>query len=381
MSGNFILAIFATAAAVSAIGILIPVLPIYFLDITGSPAAMGFLIGITFFVAVLFRPISHYFLIKTGLKRAMVCGTFLFSAVIFCYFLFRAFVPIMLFRIIFGIAIVFFFVSVWSLIASIVPSERRSIALSIYTVSFLLPNFYAPWIGSRLTGYMPYFISGCLTVVSLIICLFIDDSKASFEDKHGFWKTLRHKDLCLPGLIMFSVIFADASVTVFLPIVALKRNIGSYTLFFTLFSVSTIITRLYFGRISTGANRSIFIIVGIFVAFLSFIAVGVAKTLFLVLLAGILYGIGFGLMDPNLYTIILEKRKDFSITQIMAGYGWFWDFGYAIGPLIMGLIYKRTGESGLYTAAAGAVFVGLIISFIYFRRGEHVEIQKQCTVR
>lgn len=381
MSRNFILAIFATTAAVSAIDVLIPVLPVCFLDITGSPSAMGFLIGITSFTAVLFRPASHYFIGKIGLKRSMACGAFVFSAVIICYYLFAEFMPIMLLRIVFGIAIVFFFVSVWSLIASMVPSEKRSAALNIYTISFLFPNFYGPWIGSRLAGYMPYLISGCLAVVSFCLCLFIDDTGAVIEDdKHGFWKTLRHKDLFLPGLIMFSVILADASVTVFLPVVALKRNIGDYTLFFTVFSVSTILTRLYFGRIGVGRNRHIFIIAGMVVVFLSFVAVGAARTLLLVVFSGITYGIGFGLIDPNLYTIIIEKRKDFSITQIMAGYGGFWDFGYAAGPLMMGLIYKMTGETGLYASAALSVFIGLIVSFVYFRRGNHVELQKQLVV-
>jgi MFS family permease len=182
----------------------------------------------------------------------------------------------------------------------------------------------------------------------------------------------------MPGLIMFSVIIADASVTVFLPVVAMRRNIGGYTLFFTLFSVSTILTRLYFGRICTGKNRHALLISGMVIALMSFILIGCTRTLFFVAMSGILYGIGFGLVDPNLYTIIIEKRKDFSITQVIAGYGGFWDFGYAVGPIGMGIIYKTFGEPGLYTAAACSVFIGLIAALIYFRRGEHVELQKQC---
>jgi len=380
MGKNFILTILATTAAVSAIDMLIPVLPVYFLGISGNPAVMGLLIGITSFSAVLFRPAAHYFLSRTGMKRAVAGGALVFACVILCYPFYGSFVPIILLRISFGIAIVFFFVAAWSLIASMVPAEKRSVALSVYTVSFLSPNFYAPWIGSHLPGSTPYVISACLAAVSFLVCLFIREPETLCEDRHGFWKTLRHKDLFLPGLIMFSVIVADASVTVFLPVVAMRRNIAGYTLFFTFFSVSTIATRLYFGRICTAGNRHILLITGMVLTLLSFIAVGAAYALEAVAAAGALYGAGFGLIDPNLYTVIIEKRKDFSITQIMAGYGGFWDFGYAAGPLIMGVMLKNFGEHGLYAAAAASVFAGLAVSFIYMGRGENVELQKRCVV-
>ena len=62
------------------------------------------------------------------------------------------------------------------------------------------------------------------------------------------------------------------------------------------------------------------------------------------------------------------------MTQVMAGYGGFFDFGYAAGPLIMGLIYKNYGEFGLYFSASIFVFIGFLISIIYFRgcRGDRI---------
>jgi len=252
----------------------------------------------------------------------------------------------------------------------IIPSEKRGFALSVYTVAFLFPYFYAPFIGTKLSGFAPFLISGILFLLAVISCFFIDDRGLHSKDEHGFFKTLLRRDLFVPGIIIFSVILADASVTVFLPLVALKRFIGDYGLFFTVFSVSTVFFRLYLGRYYTAHNRSRFVIWGMVIMFLSFIAVGFAFSLPLLLVSGFLYGTGFALADPNLFVLIIERRKDFSMTQVMAGYGGFFDFGYAVGPLIMGLIYKNFGEFGLYFSASFFVFIGFLISIIYFRRKE-----------
>ncbi|MFA5779536.1 MAG: MFS transporter [Elusimicrobiota bacterium] len=369
MNKNFIFAILATTLSISGIDILIPILPVNFLRITNSPFLMGVLMGTTSLAAVLLRPISSSFIGKIGLKKSMIFGDLILSVTAFSYFFTGSFKTLAVLRIFFGVGIILFFVSVWSLIGVIIPSEKRGFALSIYTVAFLFPCFYAPFIGTKLNveSFTPFLISGILFLIAVISCFFIDDRGLRSFDGHGFFATLFRRDLFIPGIIIFSVILADASVTVFLPLIALKRFIGNYGLFFTIFSVSTVFFRLYLGRYYTDNNRSRFVIWGMILMFLSFIAVGFAKSLPLLLVSGFLYGTGFALTDPNLFVLIIERRKDFSMTQVMAGYGGFFDFGYAAGPLIMGLIYKNFGESGLYFSASIFVFIGFLISIIYFK--------------
>ncbi len=374
MNKNFIFAILATTFSISGIDILIPILPVNFLRITSSPAMMGILMGTTSLAAVLLRPISSSFIGRIGLKKSMILGALILSVVAFSYFFTDSFRTLVVLRIFFGVGIILFFVSVWSLIGVIIPSEKRGFALSIYTVAFLFPYFYAPFIGTKLSGFTPFLVSGIFFLTAVISCFFIDDRGLHSKDGHGFFKTLFRRDLFVPGLIIFSVILADASVTVFLPLIARDRIIGNYGLFFTIFSVSTVFFRLYLGRYYTHNNRSRFVIWGMILMFLSFIAVGFSKSLPLLLVSGFLYGMGFALTDPNLFVLIIERRKDFSMTQVMAGYGGFFDFGYAAGPLIMGLIYKNFGEFGLYFSASLFIFIGFLISIIYFRgcRGDRI---------
>ncbi|PIU83721.1 MAG: hypothetical protein COS68_02525 [Elusimicrobia bacterium CG06_land_8_20_14_3_00_38_11] len=366
MNKNFIFAILATTFSISGIDILIPILPVNFLKVTNSPALMGVLMGTTSMAAVLLRPISSSFIGKIGLKKSMIFGDLILSIVVFSYFFTESFRTLLVLRIFFGVGIILFFVSVWSFMGVVIPSEKRGFALSVYTVAFLFPCFYAPFIGTKLSGFAPFLISGILFLLAVLFCFFIDDAGLHSKDEHGFFATLFRRDLFVPGIIIFSVVLADASVTVFLPLVALKRFIGDYGLFFTVFSVSTIFFRLYLGRYYTAHNRSRFVVWGMLIMFLSFITVGFAKSLPLLLVSGFLYGTGFALTDPNLFVLIIERRKDFSITQVMAGYGGFFDFGYATGPLIMGLIYKNFGEFGLYFSASIFVFIGFLISIIYF---------------
>lgn len=370
MNKNFIFAILATTFSVSGIDILIPILPVNFLRLTNSPSLMGILMGTTSMAAVLLRPVSSSFIGKIGLKRAMILGALILSITAFSYFITGSFRILVVLRIFFGAGIILFFVSVWSLIGVIIPSDKRGFALSIFTVAFLFPYFYAPFIGTKLdvNSFTPFLVSGILFLVAAISCFFIDDRGIQSFDGHGFFATLFRRDLFVPGIIIFPVILADASVTVFLPLIALKRFIGDYGLFFTIFAVSTVFFRLYLGRYYTAHNRSRFVIWGMILMFFSFIAVGFAKSLPLLLVSGFLYGAGFALTDPNLFVIIIERRKDFSMTQVMAGYGGFFDFGYAAGPLIMGLIYKKFGEFGLYFSASIFVFIGFLISIIYFKK-------------
>ena|SRR3989339_659574 len=375
MNRNFILAIFANTFSISGINVLIPVLPVYFLKITNNPAAMGCLIGVTSLTAFLLRPVSFTLLNRISIKNALITSSLILAIIIFLYFFNKRFIPLLLLRIVFGLAFVLFSISSWSLIGTTIPSEKKGFAISIYTISFQLPSFYAQLIGTKLSGFMPYLVAGSFLLASAVLCIFMNDIRHSDEeDKHGFFKTFFSRDLLIPGIVFFLIMLADASITVFLPIVAQIRTISDYGLYFTIFSVSTIIFRLIFGKYYSFSNYGKFVLLGLVIMLFSFILTGLSKTLVLLLISGFLYGVGLAFVGPNMYAMVLERLKHFHINQVIAGYGGFVDLGAALGPLLMGIIYQYFKDYGLYIFSAILIFIGLIVKKVYLKRSEYVRV-------
>ncbi|MBC7343517.1 MAG: MFS transporter [Clostridia bacterium] len=129
--------------------------------------------------------------------------------------------------------------------------------------------------------------------------------------------------------------------------------------------MSLMIIRPLAGRVADTRGHGPVVIPGIVVVAIAMVALALADSLGLFLLAGCLNGLGMGLAQPSLQAITVEgvapqRRGAANATFFIA-----FDLGIGIGAMLWGVVAAQWGYPAVYAASAGAALAGLAIYMRY----------------
>ncbi|MGM0568739.1 MAG: MFS transporter [Elusimicrobiota bacterium] len=370
---NFLLLVLSGILIKSAWDILVPLLPTYLFKHTGSASTTGLIMGSGPLITIFFRPYLGKLIKKSGAKKfillgllSTLTGTILFSFSTLFYLLLLA-------RMLQGSGLILFFFSSLILVNRMVPSSRRGELFGLYMIVFVFPLIFSPLIGSlmqrQFTFQAAVFSSVILIIFSFLFALFIKDLKSPqspLKVHKGGFKAFFKPALAAPLALVFFIIFTDAGIMSFLPLVAKQFNIQNFALYFSLFALSSITTRILLGkkfdliprRYAIGAG-TLLVITGILLL--------ANFTLSFLIAAGVIYGIGFGFTDSNLLPCLMARVKDQSQESAIIAYSIAFDLAYLIAPPLLGFLGDRTGFRILYISCA---LIVLISSSFFMLSGE-----------
>ena len=121
----FITLTLSELAYFTALGLMIPVVPLFATDsLAAGSAAVGVAIGAFSITALLLRPLAGRVADRWGRRRLMVTGALLFSAVIAAHLLVTQFWVLLGLRALLGVAEAAFFVAGVAALADLAPAER-----------------------------------------------------------------------------------------------------------------------------------------------------------------------------------------------------------------------------------------------------------------
>ena len=144
-----------------------------------------------------------------------------------------------------------------------------------------------------------------------------------------------------------------------------KIRISSIGIFFTVYAVVLLGARPFFGRLSdrVGMNAVILPSLGGFA--LSFVAVGLGRSMGMMLLGAVLGALGYGALNPIIQTLCIrtvppDRRGVASNTQYFG-----MDLGYFLGPLMGGVLYSAFGSySAMYLIGGVAPLALALVLFL-----------------
>ena len=79
-----------------------------------------------------------------------------------------------------------------------------------------------------------------------------------------------------------------------------------------------------------------------------------------ILLTAFVFGIGFGIVMPNLYIVLSERSSLDQRTSILAIGTGAASIGQFISPILLGPIWKNAGVAVFYVAAGVAITIGVL---------------------
>ena len=365
--------------------LIVPLLPLYLSETFGAGKdTIGLVLAGYTVMALLVRPFSGFMVDRFPRRAVLLICNFLFFALFTGYLAAGSLTMFALFRTLHGAPFGATPVAASTVAIDVLPSSRRTEGIGYYGLS----NNLATAIGPVLAIYVLQAFGGnfkVLFALSLVISLaglildatiklprrdFVPDKKVLSLDRFFLVKGARE------ALTMVCFSFSYGVVSTYVAIYG-KEELGIMSgtgLFFTLFAVGLIVSRLT-GAHALRENRvTRNATIGVLTALCGFVIFAALRTTFGYYASAFVIGLGNGHMYPAFQNMFINlaghNQRGTANSSILTA----WDAGVGLGVLAGGLIAEHLGYHRAFWAACAVNASGVVYYFLSTRR--HFETNK-----
>jgi MFS family permease len=162
---------------------------------------------------------------------------------------------------------------------------------------------------------------------------------------------------------------ALGTVTTYVPTYIRSRGIQWISLFFITYTVTAILIRVGFGRLSDRLGHRRIIPPAFFVMLAGVCLLSQARAQWMFALAGVLNGISHGFLFPAINALALGRSGDGNFGKAQFLFAAAFSAGVTLGVFSHGVVADAFGYSAMFLSLAGWILVGLLIFLAWERRG------------
>ena len=258
-------------------------------------------------------------------------------------------------------------------VADIIPENRRGEAqggLGIFTATGMS---IGPAIGSYLAATYGlkemFWISSLFALLSILILMRMKETLAPAMKSKFSWKLFKisWSDVFEPNIlpvfwIMLLVSFSSGVVVTLLPDISKQIGWHNKGLYFTIYTISSIVVRIFFSKSSDRYGRIPILLISTAVLAFSMATMLIQPNSYTVILSAILFGFAWGFNTPTLAAWTTDLANKNHMGRAMATMYIALEVGIGLGALFAGMIYKGLQERIPIPFAISGVLA--IISFI-----------------
>lgn len=350
---------------------IIPELP-DFLSNLGGAEYKGLIISLFTLTAAISRPFSGKLVDQIGRKPIMIYGAVITMLCSVSYVFLYSVIGFFALRLVHGMSTGFAPTGRTAFLADIVPLSKRGEAMGILGLAGSLGMAGGPALGSEVALHFGldwmFYTSAIMASISIFIVI---PMKETLKNPVPFkWNMLnvRFSDIYEPKVIGPSIImvlyaFSFGTVLTIIPDYSEYLNVGNKGLFFSVFFLSSLFSRIIAGKVSDKKGRVIVIKFGLFIFSLGLITTALATSKWMFLSGAMLYGLGGGITSPTIFawTIDLsdQKHRGRGISFMYLAM----EIGIGIGALSSGFIYGNNDANLSNTFWASLAMI--VVAFIY----------------
>ena len=343
-------------------------------NLQASLSEAGLAVGIFIVGALLARIFGGKSIEQVGRKKMLYIGLTVYLITTVLYFTLTNLPLLFLVRLLHGVGFGIASIATGTIIANIIPQERRGEGISYYAMSTTLASAIGPFLGIYLNQHVSFhtIVVTCvaLVAVSYIAAFFLKVPEAKLtieqlENMNRFTLSNFIEFKALPISVIGAILgFCYSSIIGFLASYTKEIHLieaGSF--FFIVYSVAILISRPLTGRWfdSKGEN---FVMYPSFVAFaIGLVLLSMAQQGLFLLLAGMLIGLGFGTFLSSGQTIAIKSSPD-RMGLATSTFFAIADVGVGIGPFFLGFLVSLFGFRGLYMSMASVVFLTMCLYYL-----------------
>ena len=353
---------------------LLTIVPSYVIDRGGQEWQIGIVIGSFGVTGVLFRPLAGRWIYRFGPIRIAVVGCAVFGLASALYIpAVNAWwlIPV---RMLQGAGVGLGPVATSTMVANLAPVHRRAEAMSYMGNAIAVSSFYAPvlsfWLMTEHGFPAAFIFSASAAVFGSIIALRISAAKVAVREPGpvGWAAPLISRKALFPTAVFLSYTLTTAPINMFLPLLAENRGLGNPGFFFTVSSLITMFAMLAAGPIADRFGRPKVIIPGLLSAAASMFLLTAATDRMMFLGAGVLNGVGFGLIQPGVQAFVVDRVEPRERSSALATLQQAWDLGGSGGAFILGPIGGVLSAAATFSIVGGATLTGAAGFLLGIRR-------------
>ncbi|MFD2211652.1 MFS transporter [Virgibacillus halophilus] len=343
-----------------------------------SESGAGLVTGIFIIGTLIGRLVIGRLITSVGNRKMLYFGLLFFILTSLLYFIHGGITLLMITRLLHGIALGAASTATGTIVAEVLPAERKGEGIGYYSMSITLATAIGPFIGLYMSQHTTYEVifSFCLAlaIISFIISLFAKIPVVKKTPQSAGSMKLKLSDFIEPkampiALVVIIISLGYASVLSFINFYAIEIDlVDAASLFFIVYAVAILVSRPFTGRLMDlkGANMVMypaFILFGAGLLLLSSVSSSIP-----LLLAGALMGFGFGNMQSTTQAIAVKVTPPHRVGLATSTYYIALDAGIGFGPYLLGYVIPLTGYSSLYIIMGIMVLATTIL--YYFMHGK-----------
>jgi len=335
----------------------------------------GFVMIAFTLAAGLSRPIAGKLADAIGRKKVIKAGFLICILATLAYPFASHLVFFFLLRFIHGFSVGFAPTGATALVTDLLPKDQRGIGMGIWGTFISLGIGFGQPLGAWITAQ--YGLTTMFMIASLIGCIayvLTYRVQESLQNHVSF----RISMLKVPSnewveptvfpsaIVMFLTAFCSGIIFIITPDLSEFLKIPNKGAFFGIYVISTILVRLFTGKLSDKLGRRETLLIGVIVLAVSMILIGTSNSASTYTIASFVFGIATGIMSPTLFAwtadlSVPERRGIGSGTMFIA-----LEFGIASGAGMTLIVYNNTYESIATCFYIGACSAGLSLLYLVY---------------
>jgi len=359
----------------------LPTLPLFVEKLGGSDQLIGMVVSIFTLSALLIRPWVGHALESKGRRFIYLVGLGIFVVSVGSYAFLSSIVLLFLMRIIQGAGWGMSTTAGGTVATDIIPAKRRGEGMGYFGLSGNLALALGPSFGLVLVSIIGFSYTFLLSALGgLLALIFASMLHYKPVDKnavaHNRWDVLE-KTALKPASLMFFMTMCFGGIASFLPLYAEEKGIGGIEWYFIIYALALMLSRTFSGRIYDLKGHQAVFIPGAVLIIAAMLSLSYLGSFLYLILGAILFGIGFGAIQPAMQAWAVEKAPMNRKGMANATFFSCFDLGVGFGALFFGMIASHYGYADIYLVAASSVVVSVILYLIYLVRDNRQKKVKQ----
>lgn len=349
---------------------LIPTIPTHLSQLGGDNVQVGLVIGIFTISSLLTRPFAGRALDLLGRKHVLLVGLAICAFTIAGYSYIAAVTLILAARFVHGIGWGLSTTSLGTVIADIIPPERRGEGMGYYGLSNTFAMAVGPltglWIMQSYGFTFVLLISTILAILSLFSSLFITYPKPQQStmppERLRFVDRLWERTALLPSALLLCTAICYGGIVTFITLFGIEAGIANVGLFFLCNASMVLLVRPITGVLFDRKGPEWVLLPGAIFTIAGLWLLSYAHSNVSLAIAALCYGVGFGSIQPALQAWTITRS---SPSRRGAANGTFFsanDLGIGLGAMVLGAMANWSGSYALmYRYSTSLIIVFLLI--------------------
>lgn len=358
---------------------MVPELPAYLTSLGGEDYK-GLIIGLFTVAALISRPFSGKLADTIGRIPVIVIGTGVCVVLGVIYPFISTVGGFLLLRFLHGFSTGFQPTGTTAYLADVIPFHKRGEAMGYLGVSGTLGMSGGPALGGFISNQFgldfTFYASACSAVLSLIVLAGIKETvhnKQKFSFSHlAVWReTIIDKNVMPAFIVMFLTVFSFGMILTIIPDFSDHLGIGNRGIFFSVFTVASILSRVIAGKASDIYGRVKVLYLAILTIAFSMAIIATAESGFQFYLGAVLFGFGTGMNSPTIFAWTVDlsdgNNRARSIATVFMGL----EAGIFSGSVFPMFVYQNDPGNFMITflLGTGTCLLALIYLLVFRVRG------------